>query len=180
MRKSLAVALLFLLVNACASSDWSTYPIDNHLAVRLPSPPKAVNLQKQKGLPEVPAAALQHVQAFVSTDDYGAYTVLINPVDSVGLQPRDSFYNDRIRQVLLTQQGRLLTRTSFSTPAGRGVEALLDVLPPNIGKHVLMGVCSVLVGQNNYALCFVPYAETDSSRGRICRRRFFDSIVVKP
>lgn len=179
MTKSLLVFSLLFLVNACTRNDWVTYPINEHITVQLPSPPKVVNLQKQKGLPEVPAVALQHLQAFASSDDYGAYTILVNPTDSSSVLPRDSIYNAGIRDVLLAQQGRLLTRTTFSTPAGNGVEALLDVVPPNIGMHVRMGVHAVMVGQQSYVFAFVPYAETDSSLANICRRRFFDSIVVK-
>ena len=55
----------------------------------------------------------------------------------------------------------------------------MDVVPPNIGKHVLTGVRLLLAGHPIYAFTVVSYAETDSSHANACRRRFFDFIVVK-
>jgi hypothetical protein len=180
MKKPVLIALSLLLLNACGRAGWATYPITERFTVRLHSPPKKVNLQGRKGLPEVPAATLERVQAFASTDDYGVYTILINPVDSAawGLLSRDSLYDDRIQQVLLAQQGRLFRRTRFNTSAGSGIKALLDVVPPNIGKHVLMGLRVVMVRQQSCVFSFLAYSETDSSQAAVCRRRFLDSIVA--
>lgn len=174
--------LLLLLLAACSSSEWKSYPINEHLNVQLPTAPEKVDLQKQRGLPNVDPATLHQMQAFTSSDDYGVYSIVINPADSatLGLLPRDSLYNDGIHQMLLTYQGNLRKRTSFSTPAGNGVEVLLDAVVPKVGKHVLTGVRLLLVGHQSFAFTAVPYAETDTSLATTQRRRFFDSITVKP
>jgi hypothetical protein len=172
--------LLLLPLAACSSSEWKSYSINEHLNVQLPTTPEKVDLQKQKGLSN--AATLPQMQAFTSSDDYGVYSIVVNPADSatLGLLPRDSIYNNRIRQMLLTYQGNLRKRTSFSTPAGNGVEVLIDAVVPNVGKHVLTGVRLLLVGHQSFAFSAVPYAETDTSLATTQRRRFFNSITVRP
>jgi len=177
-----AYLLLLLPLAACSSSEWKAYPINEHLNVQLPTAPERVDLQKQEGLPNIAPATLRQLQAFTSSDDYGVYSIVINPVDStsLGLLPRDSLYNDRIRQLLLTYQGNLRKRTSFSTPAGKGVEVLIAAVVPTVGKHVLTGVRLLLVGHQSFVFTVVPYAETDISLAAAQRRRFFNSIRVKP
>jgi hypothetical protein len=73
-------------------------------------------------LPDALATTRQQFQAFASSDDYGAYTILLAPVDSAALVLvlKDSLNNGRIQQVLLAQQGRLLKCTTFNPPAGSG------------------------------------------------------------
>jgi hypothetical protein len=177
-----AYLLLLIPLAACSSSEWKSYRINEHLNVQLPTIPEKVDLPKQGGVPNVGPATLHQMQAFTSSDDYGVYSIVINPADSatLGLLPRDSIYNNRIRQMLLTYQGNLRKRTSFSTPTGNGVEVLLDAVVPNVGKHVLTGVRLLLAGHQSFAFTAVPYAETDTSLATAQRRRFFDSITVKP
>jgi len=128
------VYLLALLLSACASPAWITYPIDPHLTVELPAKPKATNLDSM-GVNKLMNYKTLPYQAFLAEDDNGAYMVAINATPRADSIPanasRDSLYTIGINKVVAREKGnRLLNRTRFHTPAGEGAEFVMRISSP--------------------------------------------------
>lgn len=177
--------LVALLLSACASPAWVTYPIDPYLTVQLPAKPKATNLDSM-GINKLMNYKTLPFQAFLTEDDSGAYMVVIDAsprADSISANAnRDALYTSSIRQVLARAEGnRLLSRTRFHTPAGEGVELVLRISSAKTHTPLLSYNRILLAHHRVYSFNFIPYeALLDSTAHTAQRRRFFDSITVKP
>jgi hypothetical protein len=183
MKHSYCVALLCLA--ACTSSAWITYPVDQYLTVQLPAKPKVTNLDsmgvnkllKQKTLP---------FQAFLTEDQNGIYAIVVDASSRVERIPansnRDSLYAQGIKQILArANDNRLLSRTRFNTPAGEGIELVVRTSSPETHTPLLVYNRTLFAHHRVYTFTFTPYeALLDSTAHTAQRRRFFDSITVKP
>lgn len=183
MKYSYCVALLFL--TACASPAWITYPVDPHLAVKFPVKPKVTNLDSM-GVNKLLKRKTLPYQAFLAQDDNGAYMVAVDAssrLDSIPVNvKRDSLYTLGINQILArTPDNRLLSRAKFYTPAGEGVEFVMRINSPLTHTPVLVYNRVLLAHHQAYAFTFTPSeALLDSTAHTEQRRRFFDSITIKP
>jgi hypothetical protein len=132
MKHSYCVVLLCLV--SCTSPAWITYPVDQYLTVKLPAKPKVTNLDsmgvnkllKQKTLP---------FQALLAEDQNGIYALVVDASSRIERIPvnsnRDSLYAQVIKQLLArAHDNRLLSRTSFNTPAGEGIELVMRTSSP--------------------------------------------------
>jgi hypothetical protein len=177
--------VVLLLLAACTSPAWITYPIDPYLTVQFPVKPKVTNLDSM-GVNKLLKRKTLPFQAFLAEDDNGAYMVVVDAsarVDSIPTNVnRDSLYTLGINQVLARVEGnRLLSRTRFHTPAGEGVELVLRVSTPKTHTPILVFNRILLAHHRLYNFNFTPYeAILDSTAHTEQRRRFFDSITVKP
>jgi hypothetical protein len=172
--------LALLSLTSCTSPDWPTVAIDEHLKVRLPEAPTTVRLRGMRF--DSPAtqetANSPSVRAMFTSDRAGTYGIIINRAAlSTDLQQPvvpDSFYNQGVRNVLQREHGRLLARSAFVTPAGKGIE--VKFLLPN--QSEVQYVRMVLVGRASYTCTFQPRKGQDAQTAEQ-RRRFLESISVK-
>ena len=78
------------------------------------------------------------------------------------------------------KEGRLLSQTHFHTAAGEGIELVLSILSPGTSTRVLAYNRTLFAHHKLYTFTFTPFGGLDSTAHTAQRRRFFDSIVVKP
>jgi hypothetical protein len=183
MKHSYCVVLLCLV--SCTSPAWITYPVDQYLTVKLPAKPKVTNLDsmgvnkllKQKTLP---------FQALLAEDQNGIYALVVDASSRIERIPvnsnRDSLYAQVIKQLLArAHDNRLLSRTSFNTPAGEGIELVMRTSSPETHTPLLVYNRTLFAHHRVYTFTFTPYeALLDSTAHTEKRRRFFNSITVKP
>jgi hypothetical protein len=177
--------LLTLLLSACSRPDWITYPVDHYLTVQLPALPKVMNLDSLGVNKLLKQKTMASFKAFAAEDENGAYLVVVDSSARVSrisaAANRDSLYKQGISQILgRNKSNRLLSQTHFHTPAGEGVELVLSVNSPKTSTPVLVYNRTLLAHRKTYTLTFTPYTELDSAGHTIQRRRFFNSITVKP
>lgn len=183
MKYSYCIVLLALA--ACASPAWITYPVDQFLTIQLPAKPKVTNLDSM-GINKLLRQKTLPFQAFLAEDENGAYMIAVDTrsrVDSVSADTTpDSLYTRGITQILKRADGnQLLSRTRFHTPAGEGVEFVLRISSPITHTPLLVYNRILLAHHRLYNFNFTPYeALLDSTAHTAQRRRFFDSISVKP
>jgi hypothetical protein len=178
------VVVFFL--TACSAPDWVSYPIDQHVSVQLPSRPYPVNLESTGINKRLKYKSLDPYRAFAVADN-GAkyrYTIAVNTnpliAQVVTEAVRDSFYNQNISKTMhLFGNSRLLSKTTFHTPAGEGVEYAFSALASKTGKREVLYTRMLLVSHKNYVLGFA-IDQQDSVASDEQRRRFFNSITVKP
>jgi hypothetical protein len=100
--------LLTLLLGACASPAWITFPVDRYLTVQLPAKPKETNLDSM-GVNKLLKYETLPLQAFLTQDENGAYAVVVDAssrVDSIPTNAnRDSLYTLGVNQVLGQAKG---------------------------------------------------------------------------
>lgn len=183
MKYSYCLSLLSFA--ACASPAWISYPVDQYLTLQLPVKPKVTNLDsmgvnkllKQKTLP---------LQAFLAEDENGVYMIAVDASSRVASIPvdvnRDSLYTQGVNQILQRTAGnQLVSRTRFHTSAGEGVELVVRLSSPITHTPLLVYNRILLAHHRLYNFNFTPYeALLDSTAHTAQRRRFFDSISVKP
>lgn len=183
MKYSYYAALL--LLTACSSPRWVTYPVDSYLTVQFPVKPKVTNLDSM-GVNKLLERKTLPYKAFLAQDDNGTYMVAVDASSRTGIIPvninRDSLYTLGIKQVLArAKDNRLLSRTRFSTPAGEGVELVVRISSPITHTPLLVYNRILLAHHHLYNFNFTPgEALLDSAAHTEQRRRFFDSIIVKP
>jgi hypothetical protein len=177
--------IILFSLTACASPAWITYPVDQYLTVQLPTKPKVTNLDSM-GVNKLLKKKTLPFQAFLTEGESGAYMIVVDAsarVDSIPTDAnRDSLYAQGIKQLLArANDNRLLSRTRFHTPAGDGVEFVMRVSSPTTHTPVLVFNRTLLAHHRAYTFTFTPYeALLDSTAHAAQRRRFFDSIIVKP
>lgn len=176
----------FLLsLAACASPAWIIFPVDQHLTVQLPAKPKATNLDSM-GVNKLLKYKTLPFQAFLAEDENGVYMIAVDAssrVDSIPTNAnRDSLYTLGIKQILAREKGnRLLSRTRFHTPDGEGVELVVQISSPTTHTPLLVYDRILLAHHRLYNFNFTPYELLlDSMAHNEQRRRFFDSITIKP
>jgi hypothetical protein len=104
---------------------------------------------------------------------------IISQRDTAG---RRDYYAGVVQSVLHDEQGQPITRSYFSTPAGAGLELKYKGRHQVTGKQVIKYIRSLVVDSVGYSLNFIPTDQQDSLgiAGNEQRRRFFNSITVKP
>ena len=141
------------------------------------------------GEPEVlgGASAPQPLQVFSVKDDRALYqivrvTVRDSSLSLAGAQARQDYYDGAAKMLLLAQQNsRLVRRTSFSTPAGEGMELEFTAIHQGTGQLVTKYNRSLLIGRVGYGFNFIPHQRGASpdQQTEERRRKFFASIVCK-
>lgn len=183
MKYGYCIVLFFL--SACTPPAWITYPVDHYLTVQLPAKPKVTNLDSM-GVNKLLKKKTLPFQAFLTEDEDGAYMIVVDAsarIDSIPADAnRDSLYSQGIKQILArANDNRLLSRTKFHTPGGEGIEFVMRVSSPTTHTPVLIYNRTLLAHHRAYTFTFTPYeALLDSTAHAAQRRRFFDSITVKP
>ncbi len=183
MKKVYLLALSF--VTSCALSDWQTVAVDEYVTVQLPEQPKLVDVS---GMPFPSPATRQvatspSVRVLSAKDKSGVYGIIVNsealPIDLKRPIEPDSFYNQGIRNVLQREHSTLLARSTFLTPAGKGVEVKFSSRPSSTNQVLIQHLRTILVGRASYTFSFLAHDDNAAS-ATAQRRRFFDSITVKP
>jgi hypothetical protein len=180
-----AYLLALLPLATCSTPKWEAYPIDAYLTVQLPAKPRVLSIDST-GVDKVikDKKVLAPIRAYGAKDSYGVYSVVVNtappgvPIDIPA--SRDSLYAQGIRNTLRVNQGsRLLSKTMFNTPVGVGIAVKVAIISPNTGSPELVYNRTLLTKHRTYAFTFSP-SDEDTTAGAAQRRRFFDSITVKP
>lgn len=184
MKYMYSVVLFFL--TACSAPGWTSYPIDQHVSVQLPSKPYLINLESTGANKTLKYKNLAPYQVFAVADNRAKYryTIVVNTdpmiAQVVTTAVRDSLYGQSISKTLpLFKSSRLLNKTTFRTPAGEGVEFAFSALSSTTGKREVIHTRVLLVNRKTYALGFV-IDEQDSVASDMLCRRFFNSITVHP
>ena len=95
---------------------------------------------------------------------------------------REELYNGIVAGLLRSQKGVLVATSPFATAGGPGLEIKYKGLQLGTNKMVVKYTRALLVGKINYSFNFIPKDKEDATgtSGNEQRRRFFDSVVVKP
>jgi hypothetical protein len=162
------------------SNTWQSFPVDKRLTVQLPA--QATELQM---LPTGQAPA--HTQTWVARAPEGLCVVMRVPIAYVikqsDMAQRRVFYDQVVKGALAEEnQAHLLTRTSFQTAGGSGIEIKYTAVDARTGHQRVRYMRSLVVDSIGYNLLFRP-ADLSDSLGLVDyaqRRRFFSSITVRP
>ncbi|MFD2719704.1 hypothetical protein ACFST9_13330 [Hymenobacter monticola] len=187
--------LLWLLVGglslaAFARADWVTFALDERVSVQLPVQPTELAVAKTLSPEQAKTLSPEQVKnnhVYLTTDAYGTYQVVQSATGFSAEQAalaatRAAFYQRMLQGVLRHEHGTLLAQSPFPTAGGEGVEFAYRHVSRGSGKPVLAVARHLLVGTTSYGFTFTPRDQQDSTgtSGNAQRRRFFDSIVVKP
>jgi hypothetical protein len=173
--------LLLLPLLASTADTWQPFTVDKQVSVQLPAQPIEIALAKL-----APGKNLQHTRMWTLRVAEGIYQVLRLPnthsiprTDTAG---RRAFYAGLLTSVMRNESGQLLAVTSFPTTGGASMEYQYKGLHKGTGKRVIKYGRTLLVDSINYTLNFIPADSLDSLglAGAEQRRRFFNSITVKP
>ena len=178
MKKVYLLALLPLL--AFTLLDWQSFAVDKRLIVQLPAPPSEVNLAKV-----APAQAAAHARMWALRAPEAIYLVMRLPTGFINkgdTASRSAYYAGVLSAVLQDERGQLVSRTSFPTAGGAGVEIKYKALSQFTGRRAIKYMRVLLADSIGYTLLFQPTDKQDSLGlgGAEQRRRFFSSITVKP
>ena len=176
--------LLLLPLLAFAPSDtWQSFSIDKQVAVQMPMRPSEANLDKLAA-----AHYYSPTRVWTAKAPEGVYFVIRTAgkvSESIGRQntaQRQALYTTVIQAALQSDQGELVTRTSFPTAGGDGCEIKYRGSHPLTQRRIIKYLRYLVVDSIGYSFQFLPANPYDSLglAGAAPRRRFFNSIVVKP
>jgi hypothetical protein len=172
-----SVYLLSLLAGVCTAPAWIPFPIDRYLTVAFPAKP-SVSSPASRSATKLGKANTPPFPTFLAQDETGAYLAVVVDASS----PRDSLTSLGATQLLgQAKDKHVLSRTRFHTPAGDGVELVMQLSSPTTHTPVLVYNRILFAHQRVYTFTFTPNeALLDSVAHNAQRRRFFDSITVKP
>ena len=163
MKYMYGVVLFFL--TACSAPGWISYPIDQHVSVQLPSKPYLLNLESTGANKALKHKNIASYQAFAVADNRAKYRYMIvvnsDPMIAqvVTAAVRDSLYGQSISKTLpLFKCSHLLSKTTFRTPAGEGVEFAFSALSSTMGKREVLHT-RVLFKQPFKTCLMAPYFE---------------------
>ena len=88
------------------------------------------------------------------------------------------FYDGEIKGMVQDQGSTLLSRKPFSTSAGEGVAVTYRLAATQDSKAMIVFSRTFVAKRSSYTLTFLQ-ADGDTTSG-VARRRFFNSITVKP
>ena len=166
---------------ALAVVEWVPFAIDN-VTVQVPQQAIEVDLSKQPA-----GKGYSNTRVFVSGDEYGTYQVIREDYRSnaslgQSKAAREELYNGIVAGLLRSQKGVLVATSPFATAGGPGIEIKYKGLQLGTNKMVVKYTRALLVGKINYSFNFIPKDKEDATgtSGNEQRRRFFDSVVVKP
>jgi hypothetical protein len=182
MKKPYLQALLLVPFVSAAFAEWVPFTVDKHVAVQLPSQPTEIDLAKL-----MPSAAMQHARLWALRAPEGVYMLMRLRTGSASISQRDTagrrdYYAGVIQAVLQDEHGQPLTRSYFATPAGAGAEFQYKGRHQVTGKQVIKYIRTLVIDSVGYSLNFIPTDQQDSLglAGNAQRRRFFNSLLVKP
>lgn len=149
----------------------------------MPTPPSEANIDK--------LATAHHyspTRVWTSRTPEGAYFIIRTAgraSESIGRQnstQRQALYSIIIQAALQSDQGELLTRTAFPTAGGAGCEVKYKGTHPLTQRRIVKYLRYLVVDSVGYSFQFLPANPYDSLglAGAEQRRRFFNSITVKP
>jgi len=176
--------LLLLPLFAFAPSDtWQSFTIDKQIAVQVPTRPSEANIDK--------LAAAHHyspTRVWTTKAPEGVYFIIRTAgraSESIGRQnttQRQALYTSVIQAALQSDKSELLTRTSFPTAGGAGCEIKYKGSHPVTQRRIIKYLRYLVVDSVGYSFQFLPANPYDSLglAGAEQRRRFFNSITVKP
>jgi hypothetical protein len=163
-----------------ALENWNTYSLDNQFSLQLPAPPQEIDLAKQ-GLQQ------PDMRVFIASDKVGLYQIIRMQVapdksDVVASSTyRQDFYDGFARTMVSDMQGKLLARTTFSSPAGDGIEIKIRAPHKATGLKTIKYSRALLVNNVCYGLNFLPrdLQDTAGVSGQQERKQFFTGFTVK-
>jgi hypothetical protein len=173
--------LLLLPLLSFAADTWQSFAVDGLVTVQLPSQPTELDVAKL-----APGRNMRGTRVWLVQAPEGFYQVIrtaggthITRADTTG---RRFFYKGVAYSIVHNRQGQLLSSTPFSTAGGAGMEFKYRGIHQGTGKRVISYTRSLVLDSITYALNFIPTDKTDSLglAGAEQRRRFFNSIMVKP
>ena len=178
LHRLLLLALPALVGAAPPAITWLRFAVDERVSVRFPAPPRE--------LPQTPLLRRLHVRVLRATNRIGTYELLKADADlrcdtcRTDAATSHAFYDGDLAALVRSQQGRVLARTAFATPAGEGVDVTFVGRVPGAPRRTVKYCRALLVGAAKYALTFRPADAQDSlgTSGRADCRRFFASLAV--
>jgi hypothetical protein len=182
-----SVTLLLFPLLAFATDTWRPFVVDKMLTVQLPAAATEVNLSKLLPLDQTQRIPVYTRMWVVRTKEGMCGIMRIPNPDKLRINKNDTaqrraFYERVERSALIEANARLLTHTTFSTAGNTGIE--FKYLAPNesSGQYNVSYTRSLVLDSVSYSLIFRPANPTDLSgrSGAEQRRRFFNSIIVKP
>jgi hypothetical protein len=166
---------------AATLAEWIPFAVDERVSLQAPTQPTQLDLAKL-----APGKDMQHTRVWMVRATEGMYQVLrlpnkssISRTDTAG---RRAFYAGVFTSVIRNESAQFLSVTPFPTAGGAGMEYKYKGLHKGTGKRVIKYGRVLLVDSISYMLNFIPTDRQDSLglAGAEQRRRFFNSITVKP
>ncbi len=175
------IYLLALPLLAFTADAWQPFAVDRLVTVQLPSQPTELDMAKM-----APGRNMLGTRAWVLQAPEGFYQVIraavgtnITRSDTTG---RRFFYKGIAYSLVHNRHGELLSSTPFPTAGGAGMEFKYRGVHQGTGKRVISYTRSLVLDSITYTLNFLSTDKADSLglAGAEQRRRFFNSIAVKP
>lgn len=173
-----ALLLTGLAAQGQGVPNWRPFVLDSHLTVELPAKAKYFGPTETGQVLAVRSWATRTPQA-------GFFIVRVPtmlPVTKGDTAQRHRYYRSLIKSTLTDTHSRLLSRTTFLTAGIDGVELKLRSIDNVTGSPTIRYMRSIVLGSFGYDLLFQSATPNDSVDS-VCnaqRRRFFNSITVKP
>lgn len=163
-----------------ALDTWSTYTVDTQFSLQLPAPPQEIDPAKL-GIQQ------SDMRLFIASDKVGLYQITrmqVSPDESENItlsKDRQDFYDGFVRAMVGDLQGKLLAQTTFSSPAGDGIEIKFRAPHKATGLKTIKYGRVLLVGNVCYGLNFLPrdLQDTAGVSGEQERKQFFTGFTVK-
>lgn len=162
-------------------AEWATFSVDEQLTVQLPAQPTVTDMSKAS------TAIPQTVKMFSAQDGAGTYMILrlaaTAPQSTMQSESsRTAFYDGLINGLVRGQKGVVLSRTSFATAGGEGVDVKYRGLDKGTGKMGIKYSRNLVLGAVAYSLSFYSQDRQDTTgvSGSESRKKFFESLTVKP
>lgn len=164
------------LLLAFTLADWQSFTLDEHVSVQLPILPTEVDAAKLGLADKMPTGT----RLLFARGTDGLYQLISAPAPTAVAPAELPMYYDGVVKGLVTNQGHsLLRRTSFTTPAGAGVDIQFQTAATSASSAKVLYNRCVLVGNVSYILGYMPLG-TDTVGSAAQCRRFFTSMTVKP
>jgi hypothetical protein len=177
--------LLLPLFAATVADVWQSFAVDKILTVQMPAKAAELNMTELLRTGQAPA----RTRTWVAQASEGLCVVMRIPtanaqrIKQSDAAHRQVFYKDVVRGALAVENHAfLLKRTSFQTAGGDGIEIKYTALNARTGRRRVRYMRSLVVDSIGYNFIFRP-ANLSDSLGLVDytqRRRFFNSITVKP
>lgn len=167
-----------LLAGCCCSCHneprWLTVAVDNRVVVQVPGE-----------LKEIEASSLGMANAAGRTllgaeDTDGIYLITRKNIGVI--TDRERYYDGLVIGILKGAHGRLLSRSSFPTLAGKGIEVQFEANDPASGESFVQFCRNLLVNDVDYNFSIISKSASSTTDGSESkkRKRFFESIAVNP
>jgi hypothetical protein len=187
----LAAGLLLGLVGCSGSTEkkpvagaWQSFAVDEQLTVQL-----AAAKELDAGLLQNATRLSTHTRAWMARAPGGLCAVMRIPLsNSHRIERQDTaqlrtFYQDLVRGALTKEEhAHLLKHSYFHTAGGSGAEIMYTAWDAVARQRRVLYMRCLELDSITYNFIFRPTDKLDSTgtAGAADRRRFFDSITVKP